>query len=348
MTRVLVTGGCGFIGTNLIRLMHAERPDWVILNVDCLTYAGNSDNLNNLTSSDRYTFELLNITDQSAVIGVIDTFRPDRVFHLAAESHVDRSIDSPTHFMTSNIMGTFHLLEAVRATWGERKDTRFIHVSTDEVYGSLNAFEQFTESSPYNPSSPYAASKASSDHLVRAYHRTYGLPVILSHSVNNFGAYQFPEKLVPLTIHRAINGQSVPVYGNGHQVRDWLEVEDHCRALLALERCGMVGHTYNVSGRSERRNLEVIAQIFVELAHCTGQSLEYYNDLIDHVSDRPGHDVRYALDPTKLITETNWAPAYTFEEGIRRTVSWYLRNQVWVEQMRARAQEMRLYSKEVK
>ena len=245
--------------------MHAERPDWVILNVDCLTYAGNSNNLNNLTSSDRYTFELLNITDQSAVIGVIDAFRPDRVFHLAAESHVDRSIDSPTHFMTSNIMGTFHLLEAVRATWGERKDTRFIHVSTDEVYGSLNAFEQFTESSPYNPSSPYAASKASSDHLVRAYHRTYGLPVILSHSVNNFGAYQFPEKLVPLTIHRAINGQSVPVYGNGHQVRDWLDVEDHCRALLALERCGMVGHTYNVSGRSERRNLEVIAQIFVGL-----------------------------------------------------------------------------------
>ena len=278
--------------------MHAERPDWVILNVDCLTYAGNSNNLNNLTSSDRYTFELLNITDQSAVIGVIDAFRPDRVFHLAAESHVDCSIDSPTHFMTSNIMGTFHLLEAVRATWGERKDTRFIHVSTDEVYGSLNAFEQFTESSPYNPSSPYAASKASSDHLVRAYHRTYGLPSYLSHSVNNFGAYQFPEKLVPLTIHRAINGQSVPVYGNGHQVRDWLDVEDHCRALLALERCGMVGHTYNVSGRSERRNLEVIAQIFVELAHRTGQSLEYYNELIDHVSTVP--DMTFDMRSTQL------------------------------------------------
>ncbi|MGB0645710.1 MAG: dTDP-glucose 4,6-dehydratase [Bradymonadia bacterium] len=348
MTRVLVTGGCGFIGTNLIRLIHAERPNWTVLNVDCLTYAGNAENLNELRSSGRYTFESIDITDQAEVLRVFEEFKPDRVFHLAAESHVDRSIDSPTHFVMSNVMGTCHLLEAARATWIDQTHKCFIHVSTDEVYGSLGASGQSTENCRYHPSSPYAASKASSDHLVRAYHRTYGLPVILSHSVNNFGAYQFPEKLIPMTIYRAINNQKVPVYGNGQQVRDWLAVEDHCHALLALERRGKIGQTYNVGGGAERRNLEVIAQIFRALAEQTGQSMSYLNGLIEHVVDRPGHDVRYALDATKLTTEIGWAPKYMFEEGIKRTVTWYLANQVWVEQMMSRAHEMGPYAKEAR
>ena len=335
--RILITGGAGFIGSALIRhlLQHTEHQ---VLNLDKLTYAGNLESLAPVASNSRYRFVQADIADAGPVAATLSEFQPDAIMHLAAESHVDRSIDGPAAFIQTNIVGTYSLLENTRAYWlglsAERKATfRFHHISTDEVYGDLHGVDDlFTETTPYAPSSPYSASKAASDHLVRAWQRTYGLPVLITNCSNNYGPYHFPEKLIPLMILNALAGKPLPVYGNGQQVRDWLYVEDHARALLKVVSEGEVGETYNIGGHNEQKNLDVVRAICAlleELAPQKPAGITHYEDLITYVQDRPGHDLRYAIDASKIERELGWVPQETFETGLRKTVQWYLDNLEW-------------------
>ncbi|VVP59755.1 dTDP-glucose 4,6-dehydratase 2 [Pseudomonas fluorescens] len=335
--RILLTGGAGFIGSAVVRHL-VKNTQCEVANLDKLTYAGNLDSVTSATESTRYHFYQVDICNSLALDEVFNEFRPNAVMHLAAESHVDRSIDSPADFIQTNIFGTYTLLEATRRFWGglssdAKQAFRFHHISTDEVYGDLVGTDDlFTETTPYAPSSPYSASKASSDHLVRAWQRTYGLPVLITNCSNNYGPYHFPEKLIPHTILNAIHGKPLPVYGNGGQIRDWLFVEDHARALCEVVSRGIVGETYNIGGHNEKRNLEVvetICDLLEELAPNKPTGVERYRDLITFVEDRPGHDVRYAIDAKKIERELEWIPQETFESGIRKTVQWYLENQEW-------------------
>lgn len=335
--KIIVTGGAGFIGSAVIRYIINNTQDEVI-NVDKLTYAGNLQSLDSISGSNRYYFEQVDICDRQALDKLFLHYQPDAVMHLAAESHVDRSIDGPAAFIETNIVGTYTLLEASRSYWNslpeDRKSAfRFHHISTDEVYGDLHGTDDlFTETTPYSPSSPYSASKASSDHLVRAWHRTYGLPVIVTNCSNNYGPYHFPEKLIPLVILNALEGKALPVYGDGSQIRDWLYVEDHARALYKVVTEGEVGDTYNIGGHNERKNIDVvrtICAILDELVPNHSNNINKYADLITFVKDRPGHDYRYAIDATKIAQKLGWKPQETFESGIRKTVEWYLNNQKW-------------------
>src|SRR5690554_398333 len=335
--RILVTGGAGFIGSAMIRYLIAQT-DTEVVNVDLLTYAGNLESLGEVSGSDRYRLEQVDICDQSALQAVFDAHQPDAVMHLAAESHVDRSIDGPAAFIQTNIVGTYTLLEVARKYWlalseYKREVFRFHHISTDEVFGDLTATDEpFTESTRYLPSSPYSASKASSDHLVRAWYRTYGLPVVVSNCSNNYGPFQFPEKLIPLMILNALAGKPLPVYGDGLQVRDWLFVEDHVAALYTVLREGALGETYNIGGQSEKTNLEVVhclCRSLDELVVNKPSGLTTFKELISHVTDRPGHDRRYAVNIEKIRHELRWLPSETFDSGMRKTVSWYLDNLDW-------------------
>jgi len=331
-----VTGGAGFIGSALIRMLIQDTKE-TVLNVDKLTYAGNLESLASSADFERYQFEQVDIGDASEITRIFERFQPDAVMHLAAESHVDRSIDGPGAFIETNIVGTYILLDIARAYWNtlssERKQAfRFHHISTDEVYGDLGEEGLFTESTAYDPSSPYSASKAASDHLVRAWHRTYDFPILVTNCSNNYGPYHFPEKLIPLVILNALEGKSLPVYGDGSQVRDWLFVEDHARALYKVVREGKVGETYNIGGHNERKNIDVvrtICEILDELAPSKLEGIEHYADLITFVQDRPGHDLRYAIDASKIQRDLDWVPQETFESGIKKTVQWYLDNRSW-------------------
>ena len=335
--KILVTGGAGYIGSAL-KMHHIQETKHHVLNVDKLTYAGNLESLAGVASSSRYNFEQLDICDQPQFNKLLEKYRPEAVMHLAAESHVDRSIDRPGDFIETNIIGTYILLEATRAFWQAMDDSakaafRFHHISTDEVYGDLEGPEDlFREETPYAPSSPYSASKAGSDHLVRAWGRTYGLPIIVTNCSNNYGPYHFPEKLIPLVILNALKGKPLPVYGEGTQVRDWLFVEDHARALVEVVTKGQVGETYNIGGHNEKQNIEVVRAVcglLDELRPSTHNGIVKYEQLINFVSDRPGHDVRYAIDASKIKHELGWVPQETFETGLRKTVDWYLANEDW-------------------
>ncbi|MCG3817837.1 dTDP-glucose 4,6-dehydratase [Photobacterium damselae] len=335
--KILVTGGAGFIGSAVVRHIINNTQDSVI-NLDKLTYAGNLESLSDVEHSDRYIFEQVDICDREELDRVFTQHQPDAVMHLAAESHVDRSIDGPAAFIETNIIGTYTMLEAARQYRNQldadRKSAfRFHHISTDEVYGDLEGTDDlFTETTSYSPSSPYSASKASSDHLVRAWLRTYGLPTIVTNCSNNYGPYHFPEKLIPLMILNALEGKQLPVYGNGMQIRDWLYVEDHASALYTVVTQGEIGETYNIGGHNEKANIEVvkaICSLLEELVPNKPQGIAQYQDLITYVTDRPGHDVRYAIDATKIAAELGWKPAETFESGIRKTVEWYLNNEKW-------------------
>lgn len=335
--KILVTGGAGFIGSAVVRDIIKNTEDEVII-IDSLTYAGNVESLAEVSDNARYHFEQVDICDRLALDEVFRKYKPDAVMHLAAESHVDRSIDGPAAFIETNIVGTYTLLEASRQYWNtlemdEKKAFRFHHISTDEVYGDLEGTDDlFTETTPYSPSSPYSASKASSDHLVRAWLRTYGLPTIVTNCSNNYGPYHFPEKLIPLIILNALAGKPLPVYGNGSQIRDWLYVEDHARALYTVLTKGEIGETYNIGGHNERKNIDVVKTIcglLEELVPVKPTGVENYIDLITYVKDRPGHDARYAIDASKIAHELNWTPDETFESGIRKTVEWYLDNKTW-------------------
>ena len=335
--RILITGGAGFIGSALIRHL-IRQTDHEVLNLDKLTYAGNLESLETVADSPRYRFVQADIADSEQVAATLAEFQPDAVMHLAAESHVDRSIDGPAAFIQTNIVGTYSLLESVRSYWlgldAERQAAfRFHHISTDEVYGDLHGVDDlFSETTPYAPSSPYSASKAASDHLVRAWLRTYGLPVLITNCSNNYGPYHFPEKLIPLMILNALAGKPLPVYGNGQQVRDWLYVEDHARALLKVVSEGQVGETYNIGGHNEQKNLDVvhaICALLEELAPQKPAGIARYEELITYVQDRPGHDLRYAIDASKIERELGWVPEETFASGLRKTVQWYLDNLDW-------------------
>nr|AXL04836.1 dTDP-glucose 46-dehydratase [Aeromonas hydrophila] len=347
--KILVTGGAGFIGSAVVRHIIDNTHDSVI-NLDKLTYAGNLESLSSVSDSERYVFEKVDICNRGELDRVFSEHQPDVVMHLAAESHVDRSITGPADFIETNIVGTYMLLEAARTYWNGLDDTRksafrFHHISTDEVYGDLPHPDEvsgggpqplFTETTPYAPSSPYSASKASSDHLVRAWRRTYGLPTIVTNCSNNYGPYHFPEKLIPLVILNALDGKPLPVYGKGDQIRDWLYVEDHARALYTVVTTGVIGETYNIGGHNEKQNLEVvhtICDLLDEMVPKAGS----YRDQITYVADRPGHDRRYAIDASKMSSELDWQPEETFESGIRKTVQWYLDNQQWVSNVKSGA-----------
>ena len=338
--RILVTGGAGFIGSAVIRHL-VNETDHDVLNIDALTYAGNLESIP-CTDSPRYDFKKIDIRDAMALEQAFDEYKPDAVMHLAAESHVDRSIDGPSIFIETNITGTFNILQVSRKYWSKldgeaQKKFRFHHISTDEVYGDLGSTGLFKETTSYDPSSPYSASKASSDHLVRSWHRTYGLPVLVTNCSNNYGPYHFPEKLIPLMILNALAGKALPVYGDGGQIRDWLYVEDHARALVKVLIEGGVGETYNIGGHNERKNIDVvrtICSILEELAPSNAYSRsdanpDGFESLITYVADRPGHDVRYAIDAGKIERELGWKPQETFETGLRKTVKWYLSNEGW-------------------
>lgn len=335
--KILVTGGAGFIGSAVVRHIISNTSDSVV-NVDKLTYAGNLESLISVEDNERYAFEQVDICDRNALDKVFAQHQPDAVMHLAAESHVDRSIDGPAAFIETNIVGTYTLLEAARSYWNQQASTRksafrFHHISTDEVYGDLEGTDNlFTETTSYAPSSPYSASKASSDHLVRAWQRTYGLPTVVTNCSNNYGPFHFPEKLIPLMILNALDGKALPVYGDGMQIRDWLFVEDHARALYKVVTEGKIGETYNIGGHNEKANIEVVKAICTlleELVPNKPEGVVKYQDLITYVKDRPGHDVRYAIDASKIANELGWKPEETFESGIRKTVEWYLNNENW-------------------
>ena len=335
--RLLVTGGCGFIGSAVVR--HVIRDsDWSVANVDKLTYAGNLDSLADAYASNRHRHYKTDICDRAALDGIFREVQPDAVLHLAAESHVDRSIDGAAPFIQTNLVGTWTLLEATLAYW-RTLDTdtkarfRFQHISTDEVFGSLGPTGAFSETTPYAPNSPYSASKAGSDHLVRAWHHTYGLPTLATNCSNNYGPYHFPEKLIPLIIIRALRGERLPVYGKGENVRDWLHVEDHAEALTLVLRQGRPGETYNVGGGSERRNIDVVRAICALLDEMRPDPAGSHTRLIEFVTDRPGHDARYAIDATKIARELGWRPRHTFDEGLRQTVHWFLDNRPWWERI---------------
>lgn len=338
MQKILVTGGAGFIGSCFVRQL-LQQSETSVINLDLLTYAGNLDSLESVAAHPHYQFVQGSIGDAQLVSQIFEVHRPTAVVNLAAESHVDRSIDGPAAFVETNVMGTFRLLETARHYWGtlssdEQDAFRFLHVSTDEVYGSLGETGKFTETTPYAPNSPYSASKAASDHFVRAYHHTYGLPVLTTNCSNNYGPFQFPEKLIPLMIANAVAGKPLPVYGDGQNVRDWLFVEDHCEAIAKVLELGRVGEVYNIGGDSERTNLQVVESIcdivdrlLPELSHAPSRQL------IQFVKDRPGHDQRYAIDARKIQSEIDWQPRILFEEGLETTVRWYLGNGAWVDRV---------------
>ncbi|AZR42365.1 dTDP-glucose 4,6-dehydratase [Marinobacter salarius] len=335
--KLLITGGAGFIGSAVIRHIISDTKDEVV-NLDKLTYAGNLESLGAVSKSSRYVFEQVDICNRAEVDRVLAEHKPDAIMHLAAESHVDRSIDGPAAFIETNIVGTYTLLEAARQYWNgldaeRRENFRFHHISTDEVYGDLEGTNDlFTETTSYAPSSPYSASKASSDHLARAWQRTYGLPVLVTNCSNNYGPYHFPEKLIPLVILNALESKPLPVYGKGDQIRDWLYVEDHARALYKVVTEGKPGETYNIGGHNEKQNIEVVQTICDILQELRPQE-NNYRDLITHVKDRPGHDLRYAIDASKIQRELGWSPEETFETGIRKTVEWYLNNLDWCQRV---------------
>ncbi|MGR3590549.1 MAG: dTDP-glucose 4,6-dehydratase [Limimaricola soesokkakensis] len=336
--KILVTGGAGFIGSAVVRLAVARGHQ--VVNLDALTYAACIDNVAPVAGSPLYAFEKADIRDRTALDRIFAEHAPDAVMHLAAESHVDRSIDGPGDFVETNITGTYNMLEAARAWWvqaGQPESFRFHHISTDEVFGSLPADPEikFTEDTPYDPRSPYSASKAASDHLVRAWHETYGLPVILTNCSNNYGPYHFPEKLVPVVILNALAGRELPIYGKGENIRDWLYVEDHADALLTVLEKGALGRSYNIGGENERTNLELVRTLCAILDELRPAAAPYA-DHITFVADRPGHDARYAIDPTRIREELGWRPSVTVEEGLRRTVQWYLDNEAWWRPLRAR------------
>lgn len=341
--KILITGGAGFIGSAVVRHV-IENTENEVLNVDKLTYAGNLESLARIAKNPRYTFSQTDICDRAALDELFENFHPDAVMHLAAESHVDRSITGPAAFIETNIIGTYQLLEAARHYWNQldqnkKQAFRFHHISTDEVYGDLEGTEDlFLETTPYAPSSPYSASKASSDHLVRAWYRTYGLPVVLTNCSNNYGPFHFPEKLIPLVILNALAGKPLPVYGNGTQIRDWLYVEDHARALYKVVTEAAVGETYNIGGHNEQKNIDVvkaICELLEELAPNKPEGLARYQDLITYVTDRPGHDLRYAIDASKIQQDLGWVPQESFKTGLRKTVQWYLNNQEWVQHIQS-------------
>lgn len=327
-TNVLITGGAGFIGSNFVYLVLKRRPDWRVTVLDALTYAGNLSNLEAAFDDERFRFIKADLEDEQAVRELFERERYSSVVHFAAESHVDRSIAGPGAFVRTNILGTYNLLEAARNTWGDERDRLFVHVSTDEVFGSLGADGLFSEESPYRPNSPYSASKAASDHLARAYFHTYGMPVIITNCSNNYGPFQFPEKLIPLMVTNCLQGKELPVYGDGMNVRDWLYVEDHCSALEAVIEKGRPGETYNIGGNSERTNIELVRGIcaIMDRLHPDGAP---HDRLIRFVTDRPGHDLRYAIDSSKIQNELGWSPAFSFEKALEATVQWYVDEESW-------------------
>ena len=339
----LVTGGAGFIGSAVVREL-IQNTQHHVINVDKLTYAGNLESLTDIEDNQRYTFIEADICDANKMTAVLREYQPNIIMHLAAESHVDRSIDGPAEFIQTNIVGTFNLLNTAKTYWLEladelKKQFRFHHISTDEVYGDLHGTDDlFTESTPYAPSSPYSASKASSDHLVRAWNRTYDFPVVVTNCSNNYGPFHFPEKLIPLTILNALEGKPLPIYGAGTQIRDWLYVEDHARALIKVATLGVIGETYNIGGHNEKQNIEVvdtICAILEELKPTKPAGLNNYVDLITFVTDRPGHDVRYAIDASKIDKDLGWTPQESFDTGLRKTVEWYLANKTWWQRVRS-------------
>ncbi len=335
--KLLVTGGAGFIGSAVVRLGIARGHE--VVNLDALTYAACLENVASVADAPGYAFVQADIRDRAALDAAFAEHVPDAVMHLAAESHVDRSIDGPGDFIETNITGTYNMLEAARAYWvgqGRPEGFRFHHISTDEVFGSLGPTGQFTEDTPYDPRSPYSASKAASDHLVRAWHETYGLPVVLTNCSNNYGPYHFPEKLIPVVILNALAGDPIPIYGDGSNVRDWLYVEDHADALLLVLAQGAVGRSYNIGGENERSNLELVRTICAILDELKPRDSGSYADQITFVTDRPGHDARYAIDPARIREELGWRPSVTVEEGLRRTVAWYLDNEAWWRPLQAR------------
>jgi dTDP-glucose 4,6-dehydratase len=332
MENILITGGAGFIGSHVVRLFVKKYPSKNIINVDALTYAGNLENLKDIEHLPNYTFIKADICDTEKIDAIFRDFRIDSVIHLAAESHVDRSIKDPLSFARTNVMGTLSLLQVAKKYWQNHFTNKlFYHISTDEVYGSLGDTGFFTEFTPYDPHSPYSASKASSDHFVRAFHDTYKLPIVISNCSNNYGAYQFPEKLIPLFIHNICTGKELPVYGEGKNVRDWLFVEDHANAIDVIFHKGKIGETYNIGGFNEWRNIDLIKVLIKTVDELVGNPEGYSEKLITFVTDRAGHDYRYAIDSSKLKNELGWEPSLQFEEGIRKTVKWYLENREWTE-----------------
>ena len=335
--KILVTGGAGFIGSAVVR--HAIKRGLGVVNLDALTYASCLENVASVSGSPLYAFEKADIRDRAALDRVFAAHAPDAVMHLAAESHVDRSIDGPSDFIDTNITGTFNLLEAARAYWvarGRPEGFRFHHISTDEVFGTLGATGQFTEDTPYAPNSPYSASKAASDHLVRAWHETYGLPVVMTNCSNNYGPFHFPEKLIPVVILNALAGKPIPIYGAGSNVRDWLFVEDHADALLTVLQQGRIGRSYNIGGENEATNIDLVRKICGLLDEMRPAGAPH-DRLITHVTDRPGHDARYAIDPTRIRTELGWRPSVTLDQGLRQTVHWFLENEAWWRPLQGRS-----------
>lgn len=329
--KIIITGGAGFIGSHVVRHFVTKYPEYAIINLDKLTYAGNLENLKDIETASNYSFIQLDIVDSIAIQTFFEKEQPDAIIHLAAESHVDRSISNPMEFVMTNVIGTTNLLNAAKHIWGNRKDVLFYHVSTDEVYGTLGETGKFTESTPYSPNSPYSASKASSDHLVRAYYETYHIPVKISNCSNNYGSHHFPEKLIPLFINNIKNNKPLPVYGKGDNVRDWLFVEDHAKAIDVIFHNGRVGETYNIGGNNEWKNIELIKLLCKIMDSKLDRGMGTSEKLISYVTDRAGHDFRYAIDSSKLMSQLGWMPSVTFEEGLEKTVDWFLSNENWLQ-----------------